>query len=367
MKKIAIITILDYDNYGNRLQNYALQEFLKEFNSQVVTLTNIPFDSVFSKRKKITQKLKKISIKKIKSKFVDRITNAKYVTYKKERMNNFNEFTLRNIIEESYSDSSVQVDQKYDYFVVGSDQIWNPNFRNGNANDFLKFASVEKRISYAPSFGISEIPSEYKNEYKTMIEGIPFLSVRENAGQKIIKELTGRESHVLLDPTLMISAEKWAEVANQSPVKPSKKYLLTYFLGEISAGRNETINNIAKEKKLEIINISDLNCLEYYSVDPSGFLSLIRSSEIFLTDSFHGVVFSIIFNKNFVVFEREDGVPSMNSRIDTILSTFNMKKRKWASMEKEDLWVSDYSESNLILEKEIQKSRKFMNEALGTQ
>lgn len=365
MDKIAIVTILDYDNYGNRLQNYALQEFLKEFNSQVITLTNIPYDSVFSKRKNMIRKLKKINIEKIKVKISNKISSKKYAAYKNERTNNFMEFTRRNIIEERYFNGNISINQQYDYFVAGSDQIWNPIFRNGNSNDFLKFASAEKRISYAPSFGISKLPSEYKCEYKNLIENIPFLSVRESEGKEIIRELTGREVDVLLDPTFMVSAEKWGKVADQCNIELPKKYLLTYFLGETSDLRKKTINEIAKQKNLEIINISDLNCLDYYSVGPSGFLSLIRSSEVFLTDSFHGVAFSIIFKKNFVVFEREDGVPSMNSRINTILNTFDMKSRKWDLMKQEDLWISDYSNSDSILENEVQKSREFISKALG--
>ena len=371
-KKIGILTINDYTNYGNRLQNYALQEVLKskEFGSTTVeTIVNLSFHNLAKKQRKNT---KKLSLIKIKNK-LNSTLNLKLKNAKKDKVLKFKEFTRNFIVENNkhiiFENEVNNIQSSYDFFVTGSDQVWNPNFRYGSGIDFLQFAPPHKRISYAPSFGISSLPQEYKEVYTNMLNEIPFLSVREKAGANIIYDLTKRNASVLLDPTLLLDEKDWNRILKKHPQKPKGKYLLTYFLGEKDNYQNKQIKMISKKLKLPIINLADKKELKYYSADPSEFLDFIKSSEIFLTDSFHGCVFSIIFQKPFVVFERNSSGTSMNSRIENLLNTFGLKQRhisNWDRIKLELLDV-DYEGIDKILERERVKSIDFLRGPLTSE
>lgn len=363
MKKIGIVTIVDYNNYGNRLQNYALQEFLKSFGYEVVTLTKLPSSTsvkITKNKLNIKKMLKKIKkIKKLNKNLL--FTDIKKI--KKQKYNNFLSFTYKYIKEADFSEMTEKDKQKFSYFISGSDQIWNPHFREGNENDFLQFCSFEKRLTYAPSFGVSEIPEEYANDYKTWLNGFKNISVREQSGQKIIFNLTNKNAQVLLDPTMMLNKNEWKKIFNNSVYIPKNKYILTYFLGEIPKEAKLLIKEF-KQKGYTIVNLSDISHKKYFSIDPSEFLELINFSNVFLTDSFHGVVFSIIFEKAFIVYNRVDDGPKMNTRIDTLLEKFSLEDRKHEKLIIENLFTIDYRYVRSILKEEKIKSEEFLLQQL---
>jgi len=375
MKRVGILTINDYTNYGNRLQNYATQEVLKSLGYTVDTIVNKPYEKL-----KFNAKLKKartIGIKNIFKKVFQRIrykvfknSNEKRIKLLNEiKAKNFKKFTNENISENPYiispNDIPSDLAEKYSTFVVGSDQVWNPNFRKGSSIDFLTFAPKKKRIAYSASFGISILPEEYKYNYSCWLSEMEHISVREEAGAKIVKELTGKDVEVLVDPTLMLTKEQWLSIARPAKNKPDKPYLLTYFLGEISTETSKKINSIAKDNNLNILNLANIEDKERYIADPAEFLDYINSSEIFLTDSFHGGVFSILFQKPFIIFNRISKIPSMNSRIDTLLSKFKLENRKYENIKnKNDLFDMDFSHTAPILKVEREKALKYLKEAL---
>ncbi|NSL52728.1 polysaccharide pyruvyl transferase family protein [Calidifontibacillus erzurumensis] len=376
MKKVAILTINDYSNYGNRLQNYATQEILKSIGFSVETIIHEvvkpnPWHNVnkFSRLNKI----KEMSVAEILSKTTIKLSNyfnkRKLSNLRENRIQSFKEFTNTFIKETNFSISDKKLpndlSNQYDFFITGSDQVWNPYFRYGSSIDFLAFAPQDKRIAYAPSFGISQIPPEYVDRYKQWLSDIPYLSVREHAGAKIIKDLTGRDAVVLVDPTLMLTKEKWLSIAKPAKTKPKKKYLLTYFLGGIPKEYNKKIDRIAKENELQIINLVDIKDPETYITGPSEFIDFIHSASIFCTDSFHGVVFSILMETPFIVFERAGDLPSMNSRIETILSTFKLEARHVQNIRKEEIFEADYTHVWPILEAERKKAFDYLKEALN--
>ena len=236
MKKIGIITITDYVNYGNRLQNYATQEILKSYGFYVETIKNIPktekIDNVeFTKyRLKNALKLSPYTlILKFIEKINEKINYKKYIRAQKLKETSFREFSKKYITESSYviSESYIpeKFDEKFDYFVVGSDQIWNPNLRKGSSFDFIQFAPKGKRIALAPSFGVSIIPDEYKDLYSKWLNEMNFLSIREQKGADLINKLCGRSAEVLIDPTLMLTKQQWLEINESAKLKPIKKYL----------------------------------------------------------------------------------------------------------------------------------------------
>ena len=370
MKKIGIITICDYTNYGNRLQNYASQEVLKSLGYKVETIVNTSDkSSIQNKLNKIKNMSGKEFFERINTKISNRLKEKKVDICCSQRINAFKNFTSKNIYETQFTISEnkipINLPEEYDYFVVGSDQVWNPTFRHGSSLDFLTFAPKQKRIAYAPSFGISSIPDEHVENYTSWLSQMENLSVREEAGARIIKELTGRNTVVLVDPTLMLSKEKWLSVTKASDHKPKNAYLLTYFLGEVSKENQNSIRKIALDNKLETVNLADLNDRVRYSVDPGEFIDYVNSATVFLTDSFHGAAFSILLEKPFIIFDRVSKIISMNSRIDTLLSTFNLGSRKWNNINKNaDIFNLDYSHVAPILEFERNKALNYLKNSL---
>lgn len=350
MSKIGIITICDNDNYGNRLQNYALNKILDSFNLANVTLWDKRDNSLKRKIKFIIKKI--LSIKSLK--------HRKY--------NLFQKFTNENISNEYVNlDNLKEIESRFAYFIVGSDQIWNYNFGHAKDKDFLKFADYDKTISYAPSFGVSNIDDEWKERICNGLNHIKYLSVREQQGAKIIKDLSNRDAQVVLDPTLLLSKEDWCKIQKKPKKMIKEKYILIYFLGEKTQKLNEDINKLRKDNNLKVINLCDIEDKYFYSCGPSEFLYLFNHAELILTDSFHACVFSMIFNKPFYVFDRNSkGMKSMNSRLDTLLSTFKQEQRKVNSLNSiDDVFECDYKESYEILKVKQNESLNFLKNALN--
>lgn len=374
MKNVGILTINDYTNYGNRLQNYAVQEVLKSIGTDPITIVNeTKRDCINTKNNsqliRIFNILMNNNLIALKRKFYFKAHNTSINEAQVEKIKKFKIFTSNNIKESNFSVICDNIPEclkdKYDYFITGSDQVWNPNFRHFSDIDFLTFAPKHKRVAYSPSFGISSIPDSYIEDFKSWIDGMGFLSVREDRGREIIKELTGRESTVLVDPTMMLDKKTWVNIARTDISKPKKAYLCTYFLGETFEEHKKSVYKIAKQNNLEVVNLGSVYDLKRYSIGPSEFLDYIASSELFMTDSFHGAIFSIIFEKPFVVFDRVGTLPSMNSRIDTLLSKFNFMDRKWESTKlSQNYFDVDFSHTGSIFEYERFRAYSYLKNAL---
>lgn len=353
--KIGIVTLTGNNNYGNRLQNYALSYVLRKMNNEVETI----WDKSFRVKSEIRKFL--INTKKIIK------NNPEDILLKKlniEREKNIKKFTDKYIINSKYSiynGTNKNLNDKFDYFVVGSDQVWNYQFINNYKNYFLCFADSNKTIAYAASFGVSSIPNEYKASYQNGINHISHISVREERGKEIVSELTGRESEVVLDPTMLLTADEWRQVSCKPKKTTEKKYILTYFLGKISNEKEEEIEKIASKNDMEIINLLNVNEPDHYVYGIEEFIYLFDNASLVLTDSFHACVFSIIFNTPFYVFNREDKILNMNSRLDTLLGTFNLANRKILTLNNiKNIFACDYKESYKILKKRQKESMEFL-------
>jgi len=377
VKKVGIITLNGYSNYGNRLQNYALQKTLESlgFAADTVIIESPKKEldrdkkRLFNVYMKVKESLGDDLIDKIKSKAYHFLKRKEFSQSNQSRTNVFKDFTKEFIKETEYSISIERIPynsiNEYEYFITGSDQVWNPNFPEISELYFLTFAPLNKRVAYAPSFGISELPKEYNQSYSEWLSGIKYLSVREDAGADIISELTGRDAQVLVDPTLLLTKEEWIDIAKEAKNKPKQLYLLTYFLGGIPKEFKNQINDIAKNHELEIINLGDIREKDTYRTGPSEFIDYINSCSIFCTDSFHGAVFSILFEKPFIVYERS-GKSSMYSRINTLLDKFDLTSRKIENISNNGNYFDiNYDHVPLILNKERNKSLAFLKNALN--
>ena len=356
MKKIGIITINDFNNYGNRVQCYAVQEKLKKMNFIVENIYNT------NKRNILISNLKK------EIKILLNYNNARNLKKRAKKFNDFNKnisFSKKKIIN---GKTNKKFNEEYDFFVVGSDQVWNPNFNTTSDADFLTFASDNKKIALSASFGISELPKVVVKDYKEKLNKFKKISVREEAGKKIIEQITNRtDVEVLIDPTMLLDDKAWDKVSKRPKQLDSikeERYILNYFLGKLSDKRKKEIQRIAQENKCHIINILDKDD-PFYITGPSEFLWLEKNAFLICTDSFHSSVFAILYNRPFIVFNREDNHVNMNSRIDTLLSKFKLEDRRFNGNEitQENL-KHDYTEAYKILEKERKKSEDFLKKAL---
>lgn len=347
MKKVGIVTIIDNDNYGNRLQNYAVQHILETMDIQSETIKN----TKLNRKKFIKRKMKHYLLLIYKKNY-----RKRYMRFKK-----FN----RNInFSKSCSDLkkiNIKKIESYDYFLVGSDQVWNPNFGRLNSIDLLTFVSPNKRISFSASFGIDYLDEKYKNIAKKELSQFKSISVREDFGKQIVEDLTQRDDvEILVDPTMLLDSAEWEKLAKKPKKLNDKKYILCYFLGELSKEKQDEIDRLSKENNYEIINLMDKKS-KFYSTGPSEFLYLEKNAELICTDSFHSSIFAILFNKPFIVFEREQkGVQSMNSRIDTLISKLELKNRKFKDKITDENLNHNYSKAYKLLEIERNKAKDFL-------
>ena len=353
MKEIGIITINDNNNYGNRLQNYAVQTILLRTGLNCTTIKNY---SVLNNKDQYImstyKKIIKIKLKKIKCFFKSN-----------ERKKCFLKFNKNILYSRDYLGNSKMLD-RYEWLCVGSDQVWNPTFGRLSEFDLAYFNHSSKKFSFSASFGINELPEQYKEKTVNALKDFKAISVREEAGKKIVEELTGRKDvQVLVDPTMLLTTDEWDKVAKKPEQLKTDKYILNYFLGELSETRKKEIDRIARENNCEVINILDKNST-FYQTGPSEFLYLEKNAFLICTDSFHSSVFAILYNRPFIVFDREDSLVSMNSRIETLINKFNLKNRKFTGRITEENLKHDYTEAYEILEKERKKSDDFLRKAL---
>lgn len=243
----------------------------------------------------------------------------------------------------SYAELKKKCPQKYDRVITCSDQLWSPSAL-GSGFYNLMFAPAEtKKISWASSFGVSQIPWYQKGRTKRYLERIEHISMRENRGAEIVKELTGRDVPVLMDPVFVFDRQKWDEMI--PPAKPEwDNYIFCYFLGENPEHR-AAAKLLAEKTGMQIVSLPHLD--KYvaederfgdaapYDVDPARFLNILRNASYVCTDSFHGTAFSIIFEKQFMVFNRysDRSSNSKNSRVDSVCTNVGLKDRRFTDTE----------------------------------
>lgn len=356
MKKVGIVTIVDGYNYGNRLQNYATQEIIKKMGFIPITIKNKPrFNNRFNS---ITR------IKKIFGQIYEDLFKDKENTQRKKR---FFEFNLNiNFTSSTKTIYDKNLNKEFSYFIAGSDQIWKPSYERLSEMDLLSFSSPNKRISLSASFGIEKFPENYLklDIVKEELKKFKAISVREDKGKEIIESLIGKKDvFVLVDPTMLLTSDEWDKVSKKPTMLKTKKYILNYFLGNISYERMKEIERVAMENNCEIINILDKSS-PFYECGPSEFLYLEKHAFLICTDSFHSCVFSIIYNRPFINFSREDNRVNMNSRLDTLLSKFNLEDRRFNGKITKELLNHDYTEAYKILENERKKFEDFLKKSL---
>ena len=328
---IAIVTIDDYINYGNRLQNYALTTLLQNKGYNVVNGVRVYTKEDWVTRtngilKKIVKRMMPFAL--VENKVICGIPSRQGLLKKREEkfVDFIKEYTtvLDPLVEKKNKDVyNVLKKSQIEYAVAGSDQVWNPHYE-AKGYEFLSFMPSERRLSFAASIGVENIPEDDKEYFKRRLLGMQYISVREERAAQIIHELTGREADITLDPTLLLEKEEWKKIVRKPQLDIKDKYICTYFLGEMP----DAVRIFAQEKGMTLYCLNDENDADLFTIDPAEFLYMIKNAEYVLTDSFHAVAFSIKFNKEFYVFDRkQEGVRNMFSRIETITKRFKLENR----------------------------------------
>lgn len=359
--KALVISIYDPNpNYGNRLQNYAVCEVIKKFN--------IDTQSVFFEKEAINYKYFVKFIIQLLTGF-NLPGNSNFWHYEFPRRLVFRKFNrkyiptmkIKHLCQISHSDA--------DFFILGSDQVWNAEWY---ANTFMKkemylltFANPDQKVCFAPSFGVEKLPKEWEWWFKKWLPTFSRVSVREEAGVNIIRNLTGQDAEVLIDPTLMLNQSDWLKIANKPKnVELNESYILTYFLGGYTKQVDKDIRKISQKYRLKVYNLLDFNQPHIYVTGPSEFIYLIANAKLILTDSYHACIFSFLFKKPFLVYQRE-GNNNMISRIETLLKKFDIQRKYVDSGLPNGLFECDYMRGYQQLDVERKKVIDFLKESMN--
>lgn len=361
-KEIALLTCF-MDNYGACLQAYALQSLLLE-KGYAIDIIRYLEPRGYEDTRKIFQKI-------IRSNPVIKFRCLIDKKYEKEyhRHECFEKFRREHLLffeSDFYSYEEVKsITKKYDVFLCGSDQIWNPTFYKGpNRVYYLDFADGKRRVSYAPSIGINDMPKEYRDEFVRMISKFDCITVREETGKKIIEKYTKKKANVVLDPTFLLTSKKWEDFASTSKFNIGEEYIFCYLFGERDY-YFKFIDMISQKLKCKVVIIpftEKQHAKGYHNIweaNPVDFVKLVFNAKFVITDSFHATAFSINLNKPFYSLLRHDVADkeSMNSRIFDILKLTKLENRLWYDNTVIDKFEDkiDWEVSNNILKEKREK------------
>lgn len=366
MTKVAILTQPLHNNYGGILQNFALQEILKDLQCDPITL-NIHYKNHKTNLIiRILKIIKRFGVKVLGDESIIFLDVDKQVNFLNSSSENQKRFIEKNIKKiDFYSSLTSEFETKYnfDLYIVGSDQVWRPSFSPYLKNFFLDFLkdSQKNKIAYAASFGIDRWNENEKmtGEIKKLLKKFDAISVREDFGKKICEDYFGVTAEQVFDPTLLINKDKYIELASDF-AKPEANNLCAYLLDN---DKEKTIiaNDILNHFHLKINRVGQPTKKGFPSIESwlNGFIY----ADFVVTDSFHGTVFAILFNKNFVVLGNEG---RGNSRFESLLRIFGLKyklvtsKKDYFERKKEILQSIDYNSVNLKMQEERKKSLDFL-------
>lgn len=332
-RRALIVTLVGYHNFGNSLQNYALSQVLRKIGFKVKTA------NYFS----------------LKHKFYNFLSLRLHLLSPKGenvRLYNFSKHKIRN---DYIRDGSAQL------IVVGSDQVWNPDYLNKNDLPLNTVDTTKKTISYAASIGKGSLSEREVSLFKKYLHFYSSISVREMSAKRLLSDKLGLDAKLVLDPTLLLDKASWNKVANSanSAILPNNKYVLSYVLGK-NTDMSQAIS-YAKSRGYDYISFSD-NEKNTFGVEE--FLHLIRDAELVCTDSYHACIFSYLFNKPFIVYKRDNN-EELYSRITSLFALFEIQGHEGnKSAITDNMLLHDYTKSYKRLEKLRDESYEYIRKAV---
>ena len=357
MKKIGILSINGTLNYGAVLQEYALYNFLKEngFDVQIINYVN---KAIFSKEHPSLKNAK--SIKKLLTFFLLR-------NKIKSKDLKFSEFEKKMIFSNKITNINDEELKDFDYIIVGSDQVWNTKITANDMNFFLKgITDSDKKKTYAASFGYIDLPPTYEKIITNELSSFSSLLIREKEPCDYIREKYGLQCDNVLDPTLILDKKEWHSLVGPNPIC-SDEYILVYF----PRNKKRCFDQIkeiekrdSKKYKVIYINISprkQIGVKNIYDAAPVEFLNLINFAKYVIVGSFHGLAFSIIFNKQFYYDDFDPNI-ELQGRLTSLMNILGIKGRELSRVDSSNI---DYNNVNISLQKHVDKSRRLLLESIN--
>lgn len=369
MKKALTLTTYDVYNYGASLQAYALQQYLIALGLESELINYQP---EYLRRKydykwvNPESSLSKFWITRIAYRIMKYLQRQTTMGRKKSFDKFHNTFLKQSVPYYNYKELA-QNPPTGDFYIVGSDQIWNTFYETGRDGAFyLDFVKNGVKASYSASFSYTEISKEWKDKISFWLKDFKNIAVREYHGVEILKGM-GFESTWVLDPVFLLSESCWKKI--MLPVKNKKPYILVYDF-ESNKEIERFCKEYAKNKGLKIYSINDTYPRLYAdrnfsSAGPQEFLSLIYNCDAFVSNSFHGTAFSIMFQKPVFVFNRNRH--KVNSRMESLTKMFGLKNcivPEGFNIENYINMPFDYNKIGQIRKNELNKSKEYINRLL---
>ncbi len=370
MKKVGAVTFHRAQNYGSILQTYALQRFVCNIGEEVGQGIDYKVIDVMPKAQDDLYSIYKKGFSA--TKVIKNVIAFCYSKQLKSKQKKFDEFLKNNIQLTDFCNdvqALLKIGADMEYFISGSDQIWNVRSCDFEDYFYLDFAKNAKKISYAASFGPLEIDwSKYDaDKYCALLNSYDYISTRETGSAKNVEILTGRQSEIHVDPTLLLNREEWQKIQSKANYKDGK-YILLYCL-EPSKEQLKIVKAISRKLHLPIVitkynNKNDIfnGFVKKYDTGPCDFLSLIDNAALVITSSFHGTAFSLIYRKKFYVLNGKT-----DNRISDILSKTGLLECSIESIddiEKVNLQDVNFLQTEEFLEMQKQRSFNYFKNAL---
>ena len=310
--KVALLSFHNAYNYGAALQAYALQEAVKSLGIECEYIDYI------NEYRRNAYDVKHEFVSAVKNKKLKRaIRVALGAPFIIIRSRNFERFYSRHLkkTSETYrcSEEAATLNDKYDKFIVGSDQVWNPENNGGDMAYLLDFVrDSRKKISYSSSFGVDSLPYEFHEKYSKALGGFSRLSVREARGVELIKEMTGRDAQLVFDPVFLLEKDVWDDIRqsikNGGAKKNRRKYIFFYTNRSTQVKDFMSTGYCSRRQEIHILS-SHVKPHDFWnphtkvtvSMQPENFLNEVAEASLVVTASFHCLAFAIIFQKQFCV------------------------------------------------------------------
>lgn len=316
--KIGIVTFYNAYNCGAFLQAFALQKKLRQMGAEAYLINQNATIGRYGVKEFSGRGLGLV-------KYIIRYINEFFP--KRLRRQRYDACILKHLNVINGCDGRVEVD----CIITGSDQVWNPRLVGCYLDAYLlqTFSENYSKFSYGASFGVKNIPENLVSQYQKALSKFQMISVREESGASIVKDLIGRDATVVLDPTLLLQVNDYDEVSSARLVKG--KYMCIYSVGDDPVLR-KTAQSLARKKKMKFVYIQNGRMglwggrpSDWRVTSPDRFLSLIRYSECVVTNSFHGTIFSVLYQKPFVTLV--SSTSKVLSRFETLLKRIGLEKQ----------------------------------------
>lgn len=258
-----------------------------------------------------------------------------------------------------------RLSERYDKLVCGSDQVWNPYITGNDMSYFFDFCQDDrKKVAYAPSFGLTQVPEECEAAYRRELAKFAALSAREQRGCEMVKELTGRECLQVLDPSMLADRSLWKKQSKKPRHLP--EHYIASFIFNPRAQISDFISRLSRDKGLPVVTVGGglFTRLKDHSntgpIGPDEWLYVLEHADYVVTDSFHGAAFSIIFERPLFV----SLASSTNSRLVTLMDTFDMHDRVIGHEKFCAEGKTDYEKVGRIMEQKRTQSLQYLKNSL---